>query len=259
MIIDTKPPVPEPRRVKIFTACTDPVFWTAMPALAVDPKRLERERIVTFARRHPAAQAFDILRTKLLKDARRDKWRALGITAPTKGCGKATIAANLAVSLARHEQLRIGLVDLDLRHPRIAQIFGRDGQYTTQQFLRGQCLLEDFLVRFGDNLAIGASSDTAGYPAELLHGPGAAQMLERLQEELGADMIIYNLPPLLDSDDCLGLLPLMEATMLVVGAEFSTIADIDVSEHQLQRSTRLLGVVLNKCRYDADQNSNFQS
>src|SRR5690606_18249329 len=151
--------------------------------------------------------------------------RALGCTARTEGCGKAAVSAKLAVSVARHEQVRIGLVALDLRHPRIAQMVGRDGQYTTQQFLRGQCLLEDFLVRFGDNLAIGASSDTAGYPAELLHGPGAAQMLERLQEELGADMIIYNLPPLLDSDDCLGLLPLMEATMLVVGAEFSTIAD----------------------------------
>ena len=259
MIIDTKTPKSEPSSVKILPVGTSPVSWSAMTGLAADPKRMERERIVTFARRHPASKAFDIMRTKLLKDARQEHWRALGITAPTTGCGKATVAANLAVSLAKHEQIRVGLIDLDLRRPRIAQIFGQAGPFTTQQFLRGQCLMEDFLVRFGDNLAIGASSDTVNYPAELLHGPGAAHMLERLRQELGADIIIYNLPPLLDSDDCLGLLPLMETSLLVVGAEFSTVPDIDVSEHELQTSTRLLGVVLNKCRYNADQNSNFQT
>ena len=259
MIMDTKTPASEPSSVKILSVGTEPVSWSAMTGLTADPKRLERERVVTFARRHPAAQAFDIMRTKLLKDARQNNWRTLGITAPTTGCGKATVAANLAVSLARHDQLRVGLVDLDLRHPRIAQIFGREGQYSTQQFLRGHCLMEDFLVRLGGNLAIGASADTITCPAELLHSLGAAHMLERLRQELGADIIIYNLPPLLDGDDCLGLLPLMETSLLVVGAEFSTIPDIDVSERELQTSTRLLGVVLNKCRYNADQNNNFQS
>lgn len=259
MIMDTRIPDSEPRSVKILSVCTDPISWAAMTPLAADPKRMQRERIVTFARQHPASQAFDIMRTKLLKDARNGHWRTIGVTAPTAGCGKATVAANLAVSLARHDQLRVGLIDLDLRHPRIAQIFGREGPYTTQQFLRGQCLMEDFLMRLGDNLAIGASTDSVICPAELLHGPGAAHMLERMREELGADLILYNLPPLLESDDCLGLLPLMETSLLVVGAEFSTIADIDVSERELQTATRLLGVVLNKCRYDADQNSNFQA
>lgn len=258
MIVDTKPLQSEPGPVNILAVGTDPVSWSAMAALPADAKRLERERIVTFARRHPAARAFDILRTKLLQDARQHHWRALGITAPTPGCGKATVAANLAVSLARHDHLRVGLVDLDLRHPRIAQIFGREGQYSTQQFLRGHCLIEDFLVRFNDSLAIGASADTIASPAELLHSMSAAHTLDRLRQELGADIIVYNLPPLLDGDDCLGLLPVMETALLVAGAEFSTIADIDVSEHALQNATRMLGVVLNKCRYDAAPNANFQ-
>jgi hypothetical protein len=40
-----------------------------------------------------------------------------------------------------------------------------------------------------------------------------------MREELRADIIVYNLPALLESDDCLGLLPLMDTTLLVVGAE----------------------------------------
>lgn len=234
------------------------VSWAGMMALPVDPRHMDRQRIVSFQRRHPAALVFDIMRTKLLKDARQEHWRTIGITAPTAGCGKATVAANLAISLTKHEKVRVGLVDLDLRRPRIAQIFAHPGQYATSEFLRGECLMEDFLVRLGDNLTIGASPDAISYPAELLHGQSAAHMLDRLREELGADIIIYNLPSLMENDDCLGLLPLIETSLLVVGAEFSAVADIDVCERTLHEQTRLLGVVLNKCRYKPEQNSNFQ-
>ena len=238
---------------------SNPLDWQRLAPLAVDPRQLEQQLIVSFQRRHPAAVAFDIMRTKLLQDAREKQWSQIGITAPTAGCGKATVAANLAISLAKHEKLRVGLIDLDLRHPRIAEIFDHDGQFGTDDFLRGECNVQDYLVRLGDNLAIGASPRPASFPAELLHGPRAAQTLTRLRGELGANIIIYNLPALLDSDDCLGLLPLMEASLLVVGAEQSKVADVDVCERELQERTQLLGVVLNKCRYPAESYLNFQN
>lgn len=257
MTIETRIDTTEGGRTHLRTVL-NPTSWARLAPLPVDPRWMEKQRIVSFQRRHPAALAFDIMRTKLLKDAREHGWRTIGITAPTEGCGKATVAANLAISLTKHENVRVGLIDLDLRQPRIAQIFAHVGQYTTAEFLLGTCIMEDFMVRIGDNLAIGASPDASSYPAELLHNAGTANTLARLRDELGADIIIYNLPPLLRSDDCLGLLPLVESSMLVVGAEYSTVADIDVSERQLQMQTHLHGVVLNMCRYEADQNSNFQ-
>jgi Mrp family chromosome partitioning ATPase len=126
------------------------------------------------------------------------------------------------------------------------------------EFLRGECLVEDFFVRLDDNLAIGASPETLDHPAELLHSQSAADALTRMREELRADIIVYNLPALLESDDCLGLLPLMDTTLLVVGAEESTVADIDVSERELQEQSKFLGVVLNKCRYKSEHGTNFQ-
>lgn len=258
MISETVPVTQDSSTVQIQAVGASRVAWAGMTALAIDPRHMDKHGIVSLQRSHPAALAFDIMRAKLLKDARLEHWRTVGITAPTAGCGKAMVAANLAISLAKHEKVRVGLVDLDLRRPRIARIFAHWGRYATSEFLRGQCLIEDFLVRLGDNLAIGASPDATKHPAELLHGQSAARMLDRLREELGADILIYNLPSLLESDDCLGLLPLMETSLLVVGAEFSTVGDIDVSERALHEQTRLLGVVLNKCRYEPEQNSNFQ-
>jgi protein-tyrosine kinase len=236
-----------------------PVNWSQMVQLDIDPWRLERQRIVALTRRQRGAVAFDVMRTKVLQDAHLRGWRTLGITAPTPRCGKATVAVNLAISLAKHQELRVALLDLELRRPNIARIFNHSGRFTTEDFLRGECLVEDFLVRVGDNLAIGASPFTSSHAAELLHGSSAAQVLARLRTDLGADIIVLNLPALLDGDDCLGLLPLVEASLLVVGAEQSTVDDIDVSERQLRERTKFLGVVLNKCRYDTGRSSNFQS
>lgn len=259
MIVVTEPVTQETITVQIQPIAPNRAIWSAMTALPVDPREMEKQRIVSFQRRHPAALAFDIMRTKLLKDAHEQKWSSIGITSPTAHCGKATVAANLAISLTKRDKVRVAIVDLDLRRPRIAAIFSHSGRYTTAEFLNGECLVEDFFVRLGDNLAIGASPDANSYPAELLHGQGAARMLDRARNELKADIVIYNLPSLLESDDCLGLLPLMETTLLVVGAEYSTVADIDVSERELQAHTKLLGVVLNKCRYKVEQNINFQA
>ncbi|MET3926555.1 CpsD/CapB family tyrosine-protein kinase [Devosia sp. 2618] len=258
MIYSTEPTALDQASVHLHPAVGQQVNWSQLTSLPVDPAWMESQRIVSFQRRHKAALAYDIMRTKLLKDARENNWRTIGITAPTAGCGKATVAANLAISLTKHDKLKVAIIDLDLRRPHIAQIFAHNGHFTTDEFLRGECLMEDFLVRIGDNLAIGASPDPISYPAELLHGQGAAHILERLRDQLGADIIIYSLPSLLESDDCLGLLPLMEASLLVVGAEYSTVADIDITERELQAQTRLIGVVLNKCRFTSDQNTNFQ-
>ena len=234
-----------------------PIDWSQLDRLEVNPRRLERERIVAFNRRHPGAAAVDILRTKILQDAGEQAWHSLGIVAPTAGCGTATVAVNLALSIARYRNVRVALIDLNLRQPKIARIFGFSGRFTTQDFLRGECLTSDLVVRVTDNLALGASQMETEQAAELLHAPATAQALTRLQADLGADLVIYCLPPLLAGDDCLGLLHLMEATLLVVAAEHSATEDIDVAERQLRARTRLLGVVLNKCRYDVGTASNF--
>lgn len=240
-------------------ASGNPVTWSKLAGITLDPWRMARQRIVAFNQRHKGAAAFDILRTKVLQDALQHGWRSLGITAPTSGCGKANVAVNLAISMAKHHKVRVALIDLDLRRPRISKILGHSSPHATEDFLRGECQAEAYLVRIGDNLVVGASPDTCIMPAELLHGPSTALTLQRLRQDLRADIIIYNLPALLDGDDCLGVLPLVESSLLVVGAEFSSIQDIDVCERQMRTRTQLLGVVLNKCRYDTNPGSNFQA
>jgi len=233
--------------------------WEAMRSVTLDPQRLMRNRIVSLNQSDPAALAYDMLRTKLLRNRQEGSWRSLGITSPTTGCGKTTMALNLALSFARQRELRIALVDLDLRRPRVAAVTGHKQEIGTEEFLMGRCPIERFMVRVADNLAIGASPKSTPNSSELLQHTATGETLEGLTTILKADIVIYDLPPMLVSDDCLAVLPLVDRMILVVGAEQSTVAEIDVCERELSEQEKLLGVVLNKCRHKAAQYDNYQS
>ncbi len=240
-------------------AAPKPVAWSNMAGLDIDPVLMERSRIVAFNRSDPASLAFDMMRTTIMRSVEDGAWRTLGITSPTPGCGKATVAVNLAISLAKQTDLRVILMDLDLRRPRIANMLGLSPSCTMREFLTDGWQSEEFFVRLGANLAIGASTEALQHPAELLLSKKTEWKLKRLQQGLGANIVIYNLPPMLTTDDCAGFLPQVDRTLLIVGAEHSTLSEIDVCERDLSDEQKLLGVILNKCRYKTGQFNNYQA
>ncbi|HEV7718492.1 MAG TPA: CpsD/CapB family tyrosine-protein kinase [Arsenicitalea sp.] len=226
--------------------------WLAMPVLNADHRRLARSRIITLERSDPAHVAFDMLRTKISKTMRQNNWTTLAVTSPTSGCGKTTMALNLAFSFAKHKDLRTVLVDLDLRRPEVAHILGLKPKYSTERFLKGEAPVGHYFVRHGENLAIGASSEPVVHAAELLQDRRTSETLDGLRQLLRPDLVIFDLPPMLVNDDLMGFLSNIDCVMLVAAADASTIAEVDVCERELAEDSKLLGVVLNKCRYQPD-------
>ena len=84
--------------------------WTELASFDPEPRLLARNHIVTFEDVDPAHSHFDILRTKVLRAMQRNGWTSLGVTSPTSGCGKTTLALNLAFSLAH--QPDVILIDM---------------------------------------------------------------------------------------------------------------------------------------------------
>ena len=98
--------------------------WAGLARFEPDPQLMTRNRIVTFADTDPMHTTFDMMRTKLLRAMRSNGWTSIGITSPSSDCGKTTLAANLAFSLAHQPEVRTVLVDLDLRRPMLAKTLG---------------------------------------------------------------------------------------------------------------------------------------
>jgi protein-tyrosine kinase len=250
---ETAPVEEAPSSSPRATALPGPALWSELAAFTPDPARMEASRIVTFADADPAHAAFDMMRTRLLRTLRTNGWTSVGITSPSTGCGKTTTALNLAFGLAHQPDLRSVLVDLDLRRPSVARELGLPGVRSVGALMRGQASLAETFVRYGDTLAIGSSSEPQRNSGDLLMSASAGQAAAGIKAAFAPDVVIYDLPPMLVSDDALAFLPHLDCVLLVAGAEKSRLDEVDKCEHELAESGKLLGVALNMCRYMGDE------
>jgi protein-tyrosine kinase len=223
--------------------------WTELATFDPEPRLLARNHVVTFEDIDPAHSHFDILRTKVLRTMQRGGWTSLGITSPTSGCGKTTLALNLAFSLAHQRDIRTVLVELDLRRPSIGRQIGLKTPQSVASVLQGTRGVAENFVRYGDNLAIGTNSQSVRDSAELLMNVRTAEGVAAIKRAFLPDIVVYDLPPMLQSDDVMAFLPQLDCVLLVAGAEKSRLDEVDKCEKDLADQTNVLGVVLNSCRY----------
>lgn len=222
--------------------------WTALPALKVDAARLREHHVVTLTSGGEAAP-FDALRTRTLQQMRTNNWHSLAITSPGPGCGKSTVALNLAFSLARQADLRVILLELDLRRPSLARTLGLHSEASLADVLKGRAPFEAAARRHGDNLAIAVNLAPVRSPAELLSAPQVPGILADIRKRYAPDLVIFDLPPMMVNDDTIAFLPQVDCALLVAAAEITGVKEIDTCEREIAAQTNVLGIALNKCRY----------
>lgn len=222
--------------------------WQDLAEVDLNARVLERNRIVAM---HPgqSAASFDLMRTNLIRTLRSNNWSRVAITSPTQGCGKSTVALNLAFSLARMADTRVLLIEIDLRHPSILSILGLpQGQNFSGMLASGQI---DFgqIRRCGPSLAIAASSKPMESPAELLSATRTADMIDEIEAKLRPDVILFDMSPMLANDDAISFLDQVDCGLIVAAADETTVTEVDLCGKDLAKRTQVLGVVLNKCRF----------
>lgn len=237
--------LPEAARLDVETRAAR---WAALPGFAPAADLLARGHVVTAAG-GPDAVPFDQMRTRLLQQMRANGWHRVAITSPTPGCGKSTIALNLALSLSRQSDLRIILAEMDMRRPSLARMLGLRGPQSFARVLEGLDPFGAQAVRIGDNLAVSTCHAPHRQPAELMHSPSLATALDRIEADYDPSVLIFDMPPMFVSDDAMAVMGRMDCVLIIAAAEASTIKDIDRCERDLASQTNVLGVVLNKCRY----------
>lgn len=238
--------VPSPFGQKLLPMVVPVDSWEDLEEVFLDDEHLVRERIINGDQEHPAQAAFDVLRTKLLQTLREQGWRRVGITSPTKGCGKTFVAANLALSLARREDSRTILLDMDLRNPGLANALGISYPGTMRNFLTGHQRGADYLLKVGENLVLGLNDKSEGETAELMQRPRTSDILQTMCMDLDPDVVLYDLPPALQNDDVLSFLPQVDGVLMVVGGGKTKAADVRRVEKMLGNRVPLLGVILNR-------------
>lgn len=223
--------------------------WEALPELDL-PARVDRKSRLSINGDEVQRAPFDMLRTRLLQQAQPQGWRRIAIVSAGPGAGKTMVTASLALSLSRHDELRTMVLDLDLRRPNLASTLGATPPPGgMEEILRGEKDFAEHGRRLGENLAFGFTKAASRGSAELLQSRRASETLAMIEDRYKPDFMLFDLPPVMGPADSLAFLRNVDAALFVAEAEKTPIRQIDLLERQIADLTNVLGIVLNKCRY----------
>ena len=227
-------------------------LWHALKPVSLDSNWLARNRVYSMDSGDKGAE-FDLLRTKTLLQMRKNGWKRLAVTSPTLGCGKTTTAANLTLGFTRQPDKSVILFEMDLRRPSLAELLCAKPEFGVKDLLQGSVGFEGQALRVGDNVAMSLNRGPSKNTSQLLLRDATARQLDQIESEYQPDIMIFDLPPLLSSDDTTAFLKNVDCVLLIAGAERTTISQVDTCEREIAEHTNVLGVVLNQCRFREDE------
>ena len=226
-------------------------LWNSLPELQIDRNRLQKRKLI-FSEAGRLATPFDILRTKVLQIVSTNGWKRIAVTSPSPGCGKTTTAANLSLSLGRQQDLRIILFDMDMRRPALAKTLMQKGGHNTFDVLERRLPLDQQAQRVGRNLIISMNFNEMRDPADLFLRQRTGDIIDEIEAQYKPDLMVFDMPPMLINDDTSAFLKHVDASLIVVEAGVSTVDQVDLCEKELALQTNVLGMLLNKCRFQSD-------
>ncbi len=230
----------------------DEIEYTQTRVIPLDSARLVERRIVAHLPAHPAADAYRVLRTQVLRRMTDNGWSTLMVTSPTEGNGKTLTAINLAISMAREVNHTVLLVDFDLRRPTIGGFFSDAPMPGISDHLLHRQPLSEMLFNPSIErlMVLPGHEALADSSSERLSSPQVVELVEEIKNRYPARIIIFDLPPLLQFDDVLAFSPYVDAALLVVEEGATTDLQLRRS-HELLQNVNLCGVVLNKSREES--------
>jgi succinoglycan biosynthesis transport protein ExoP len=203
-----------------------------------------------------AAEAFRVLRTRLLFAGSKSEFRTVMVTSARFGEGKTTTSANISLALAQAD-FEVVLVSADLRRPGMQRYFPDTGGMGLADVLNGTVSISDVVVPTQrPHLNLVPAGSTPLSPGVGLGSNVMLSALSRLSEQ--ASVVVVDAPPILGVSDTLDLASLVDAVLLVVDST-STRKDVMLEAvHELRSvGASLIGVVLT--RWDADRFSPYYS
>ena len=154
--------------------------------------------------------------------------------------------------MGRQPESRGILFDLDFRRPSVSKIFGASPTSSLEDVLLGEVDFSEQAMRLDTNTAISMTTRVVMDPARVVLRSQTAEVLDQIQAEYRPELMLFDLPPVLVSDETRGFLKQVDAVLIVAGAEQSTIQQIDEVEREVAQYSNVAGIVLNKCRFMED-------
>lgn len=220
-----------------------------VPALPGLERRLVDPGAETDLEGHPVLESIDALRTTLLRESQRDRRRVILVTSASPGEGKTTLAASLAISLARAGRKTL-LIDGDLRGPTVNQLFELPLQPGFSEVVLAEVdAIDAIQPTHIDNLSVLPGGQYDREVLQSLARDGLDGVLEKLRDEY--DFILIDSHPVLAATDSLLLAQKVDGVLLAVLRGVSQMPHVYAAAQRLSSlGVRVLGAVMNASAAD---------
>jgi capsular exopolysaccharide synthesis family protein len=172
---------------------------TQLPVLAEVsrvPTRLRtgRERKLGL-RRAMYEESIDQLRISLLMSGQAQGKKVFCMSSSVSGEGKTSISSQLALSIARSENLPVLVIDADMRAPSLQTIFDCEIGPGLTEYLDGTASLDETIIKWDDYISVLPAGELNRNPNALVTYESLTALIEKIRDDYA--YILIDCPPLL--------------------------------------------------------------
>jgi len=222
------------------------ITYSHSRTVALPVAELREKRIIT-EQQNSISDAYRMLRTQVLQRLNERDWSTLAITSPGSNAGKSLTAINLSISLAREVGTTVLLVDANLRSPKLDRYFDFHADYGLSDYLLDDKPLEDLLINPEGipRFVVLPAGRTIANSSEMLSSARMQRLVEELKNRYPSRIVVFDMPPVLESSDTLAFIPYVDASLLVIEEGRTQETELKQS-FELMQGNEVLGTVLNK-------------
>ncbi len=186
-------------------------------------------------------ESINKLRSKVEASSDKHGYKSFMITSAYENEGKSSVAANLALALAKNGR-KVVLVDADFNKPAVFKIFDLDGSKSLNKAIEGTSSWSSQVVSDRSGLDLLPSSQDTLKSEILTNSKNLDEIMKELREEY--DFVIVDTCPAYLLNEPMAMNELVDATLFIVRQDYAT---SDVINETVKRLTyvkdNVLGVV----------------
>ena len=191
-------------------------------------------------------EAYKKARTNLVYSIIRKGCKKVIITSPYKSEGKTTTAVNTAIALSQQVNVKVLIIDCDLRRPTVHSLLNIQNEKGLTNYLTEECSLEQAITHTDSpNLDLITYGAIPPNPSELLSSDSMTEMVGKLEEKY--DYILFDTPPVNMVIDVIPIISLSDGIVLVTKHKDTTYPELNKAVDTLKRNkAKILGIIVNQ-------------
>lgn len=221
-------------------------IYTQSRTYEIDPLFLINNHCIGISSESHEIEFYKILRTQIIQRTEPNRWNTIMITSALPAEGKTLTAINLALTFSREFNHTVLLVDCDLRQQKIHKMMGLPGERGLIDVFIDNLSLQDVIIWPGiEKLTIISGGKTINESSEILSSPKMKSLVNEIKSRYQDRYIFFDVPPILSVADAVAFSPLVDAILMVVEANRTSIDDVKKACDLIPRE-KFLGFILNK-------------